>query len=88
MSCISYNCRGIGSDTTVRERHELVKRFKPTMLCVLETQVHRSRVEGLARRLGFDNSFVVSSDGRSRGLGVFWNKEIKLHFVAVFAISH
>jgi hypothetical protein len=38
-------------------------------------------VEGLARRLGFDNSFAVSSDGRSGGLGVFWNKEIKLHFL-------
>ena len=45
------------------------------MLCVLETQV---RVEGLKTTLGFDNSFAVSSSGRSGGLGIFWNNEIKL----------
>jgi hypothetical protein len=45
---------------------------------VLETQVHKSRVEGLKNSLGFDNSFVVSSNGRSGGLGIFWNNDIKV----------
>ena len=43
------------------------------MFCVLETQVHKTRVEGLKHTLGFDNSFAVSSSGRSGGLGIFWN---------------
>jgi hypothetical protein len=35
-------------------------------------------VENLSHSLGFDNSFAVSSSGRSGGLGLFWNKEIKI----------
>jgi hypothetical protein len=81
MSCISYNYRGIGSDAIVRELHELVKRFKPTIMCIVETQVHKLRAEGLARWLGFDHDFVVSSAGRNGGLGVFWNNEIKLEIL-------
>ena len=81
MSTLSYNCRGLGSDATVREVSDLARRFKPTVLCVLETQLHKNRVEGLARRLGFDRSFAVSSSGRSGGLGIFWNNEIKLEIL-------
>jgi hypothetical protein len=65
----------------VRELYELVKRFKPTIMCIVETQVHKLRAEGLARRLGFDHDFVVSSTGRNGGLGVFWNNEIKLEIL-------
>ena len=43
-----------------------------------ETQIEGSRVENLAGSLGFTNSFAVNSSGRSGGLGVFWNDEIKL----------
>jgi len=78
MSCLSWNCRGLGNAATVKELRELAKKFAPSVLCVLETQVHKSRVEGLKRSLGFDNSFVVSNSGRSGGLGIFWNNEIKL----------
>lgn len=51
------------------------------MLCVLETQVHKARVEGLRSTLGFDNAFSVSSLGRSGGLGLFWNNEIKVELL-------
>jgi hypothetical protein len=44
MSCICWNCHELG---------------KPTMMCVVETQIHKSRVEGLARRLRYDHGFAV-----------------------------
>jgi hypothetical protein len=81
MSCISKNCRGLGSDATVHELRDLVKRFKPTDLYVVETQLHRSRVEALASNLGYDQGFAVSSTGRSGGLGMFWNNDIKLEIL-------
>jgi hypothetical protein len=43
------------------------------VLCLLETQVHKARVEQLKCTLGFNRAFVVSSTGRSGGLGIFWN---------------
>jgi hypothetical protein len=35
-------------------------------------------VENLRYLLGYDNSFAVNSNGRSGGLGVFWNNEVSL----------
>jgi hypothetical protein len=35
-------------------------------------------VEGLKNSLGFDNSFAISSNGHSGGLGIFWNNDIKV----------
>jgi hypothetical protein len=52
--------------------------YAPTVFCVLETQIHKARVEGLKNTLGYANAFAVSSSGRSDGLGLFWNNEIKL----------
>ena len=78
MSCMSYNCRGVGRDATVREIRDLKRRFNPTIFCVLETQVHKARVEGLASTLGYDHSFAISSSGRSGGIGLFWTNEIKI----------
>lgn len=54
----------------------------PSVLCVLETQVRKTRVEGLKSTLGFDNSFAVSSLGRSGGIGLFWNNEIKVEILS------
>ena len=35
----------------------------------------------MAGSLGYNKSFAVSSSGRSGGLGIFWNDEIKLEVV-------
>jgi hypothetical protein len=71
----------LGSDATARELRDLVKCFKPTILCVVETQLHESRVRGLARKLGFDNCFAVSSTGQSGSLEMFWNNETEVEIL-------
>lgn len=58
-----------------------MKKVAPTVLCVLETQVHEVRVEGLKNTLGFDNCFAVSSLDRSGGLGFFWNNSTRVQFL-------
>jgi hypothetical protein len=81
MSCLSFNCRGLGGDATVREIRELAKEYAPMVLCIQETQLHKNRVESLARSLGFDRSYAVSSSGRSGGLGLFWNNGINIEIL-------
>jgi exonuclease III len=81
MSVLSLNCQGLGMDSTVREIRNLVRQHAPTVLCVVETQLHRDRVNNLASTLGFKYSFAVSSSGRSGGLGMFWNEEIKVEIL-------
>jgi exonuclease III len=41
MSCLSWNCRGLGNTVTVKELRKLVKRFASAVLCVQETQVQK-----------------------------------------------
>ena len=81
MSIMCWNCRGAGNPATIRELRVLTKRFAPTILCILETQVERQRVEFLSNSLGYNKSFAVSSSGRSGGLCVFWNDSIKLEVI-------
>jgi hypothetical protein len=38
-------------------------------------------VESLSSSLGFDRSFAISSNGRSGGIGVFWNNSIKIELL-------
>ena len=78
MSIICWNYRGVGKASTVRELREIVKNFAPTLLCILETQIDKVRVESLATSIGFDKGYVVSSVGRSGGIGLFWNNTINI----------
>mgnify|MGYP005831526969 CR=1 FL=1 len=59
----------------------MARQFAPSILCILETQIEGTRVESLSSTLNFDNSFAVSSTGRSGGLGIFWNNSIKVEIV-------
>ena len=78
MSIICWNCRGAGNAATVRELCEITMKFAPSILCIVETQINKTRVEGLAASLGFDNGYAIDSFRRSGGIGVFWNKGINL----------
>ena len=53
-------------------------------MCVVETQIEGARVEALAGTLGFDNSYAVSSQGLSGGIGLFWNNSIKVEILGYY----
>ena len=71
MSVMCWNCRRVGNAATVNELRDLARKFSPTLLCIVETQIEGSRVENLAGTLGYDKAFAVDSRGRSGGLGLF-----------------
>jgi exonuclease III len=81
MSCASWNGRGVGSAATIKELHDFAKTYAPTILCVVETQVHKARAEGLRHTLGYDRAFVVSSVVRKGGIVMFWNNEIDIEIL-------
>ena len=72
MRTLCWNCRGIGDPVTVRELRELIQECAPSVVCIVETQLLKQRVEGLTSMLGFEGGFAVASSGRSGGLAVFW----------------
>ena len=78
MRTMCWNCRGIGDPATVNELRALVVDSAPSVLCIVETQIAKNRVEGLAVSLGFNSSFAVASSGRSGGLCIFWKSDVNL----------
>ena len=78
MRTLCWNCRGIGDPATVHELRALVEDCAPSVLCIVETQIAKNQVEGLAVSLGFQSSFAVASSGRSGGLCIFWKADVNL----------
>jgi hypothetical protein len=78
MGILGLNYCGLGGATIVRELRDLAKWHTPSLLFVVETQLQDKRVESLSRSLGFDKCFAISISGRSGGLGLYWNNEIKV----------
>lgn len=48
------------------------------MVFLIETLVHKGKLEEVKRFLGFDNCFSINYNGRSDGLVLFWNNDFVL----------
>ena len=48
------------------------------MLCIVETQIDKVRLERFATSIGYDNGYAISSVGRKGGIGLFWNNAINI----------
>ena len=73
MSCLSWNCRGLGHPRTVQVLLDLVRSKKPDFIFLMETLCSREKLEILKFKLGFNNLFTVDKVGRSGGLALYWN---------------
>jgi exonuclease III len=72
MSILVWNCRGLGSDSTVGELRWLVKHFRPAFLFLSEMKMKDKVVQRFMWSLGYSGSLAVSCEGLSGGLALFW----------------
>ena len=78
MTCISWNCRGLGNPDAIRELRSIVKLEGPALLFVMETKLRAKRVEDLQSNLGFAACFAVDGAGLSGGIGLFWSRDVSV----------
>jgi hypothetical protein len=80
MSCLSWNCRGLGNPRIVRVLHQLVKERKPNLVFLIETLCTQKKMEAVRCRLGYEGLFVVDPIGRSGGLALLWrqNRDLEI----------
>ena len=81
MSTLSWNCRGLGHPRTVQVLIDLVRYKKPSFVFLMETLCHRTQLEHLKMKLGFENLFVVDRVGHSGGLALFWKAKFKVRLL-------
>jgi hypothetical protein len=78
MSCICWNCHGLGNPETVLELHNFVRLEAPTLVFISETKIEATRAQNPTSRFGFAGCVHVASDGLSGGVVLYWSKEVEV----------
>jgi len=81
MSLVAWNCRGLGSPSTIPDLKYLVRHFNPDLLFLSETLAHRNKIEELHFLLGSDCCFPVGRTGKGRGLALFWRNSLHCQLI-------
>ena len=71
MSCIVWNCRGLGNQLAIQELAEVVTTKAPVVVFLTETLTDEARLEYVKNRIQFDKKFVVERINRGGGLVLF-----------------
>ena len=78
MSCLVWNCSGLGNPCTVNELASLVRAKDPSVVFIAETWIDEVRLKDVKRKILFDNMFVVPRANRGGGLVLFWKELIEV----------
>ena len=73
MSCLAWNCRGLGNPQTVHELSIMMRKKDPIVLFLSETKLDENQLEVLRCQWRFRGKFVVPSRGQSGGLVMYWS---------------
>uniref|UniRef100_A0A7N2KXV8 DUF4283 domain-containing protein n=1 Tax=Quercus lobata TaxID=97700 RepID=A0A7N2KXV8_QUELO len=78
MMALCWNCRGLGTPRSVGALHNLVQRWDPEVIFLMETKKKIAGMKKVKLKLGFVNGFYVQRQGRGGELAMFWRKEVNL----------
>ena len=78
MSCLAWNCCGLGNPCTVRELRDLIRVKDLSVMFLAETWADKARLKELKRNLGFDKLHFVERLNRGGGLAIFWKNNVDL----------
>ena len=76
MNSLSWNCRGIENPRSVRALHDLVQRYNPKIVFLMETKVGVWKMKRVQSRIGLQNGIIIPNGGRSGGLALLWEREL------------
>ena len=78
MNCLSWNCHGLGQSRAVLELTDLVKKYYPTFLFLMETKSKDSYLKKLCSKLHLENVFIEPWVNTWGGLALYWKEGIDL----------
>ena len=82
MSCIIWNCRGLGNHLAVQELAEVVTAKAPAVVFLAETLADEARLDYVKDRIRFDKKFVVQWVHRRGGLVLHWKNDLLVDVVS------
>ena len=75
MSCLVWNCRGLGKPRAIRALKDLIRSHNPTLVFLCETKMALANMNRLKFTLGIKNCFGVDRMGLGGGLLLLWNED-------------
>ncbi|CAL1382259.1 unnamed protein product [Linum trigynum] len=78
MSCISWNCRGIGPPRTKNHLRRMIRKFRPSIVFLMETKNNEETMEDLRVQNNFQGKFYVHPEGTAGGLALWWTAGFSL----------
>lgn len=87
MSCLVWNCRGLGNPAAVRNLVWLIKHKSPTLVFLMETKLLALDWKLLLSNLNYDAHFIVNCDmtdggGRKGGLCLLWKEVFEVRILS------
>lgn len=76
MRFLSWNCQGLGFSLTVQSLKELNRKFKMSIIFLMETTDGRKKLDRIRNRLRMPPSTYVNLEGMGEGLALWWNNEV------------
>ncbi|CAH9106024.1 unnamed protein product, partial [Cuscuta epithymum] len=88
MTCLSWNCRGLGNPLAVQVLVDYVHSKRPNIVFLMETFSNKLKLEEVTRKVGLTSCFAVDNIGHRGGLGLLWGdgviiqvREASSHFI-------
>lgn len=82
MKLLSWNCRGLGSPSTVLQLKESLRLYKPELIFVCETKKKLGFVSTVCKKNGWGKRwFAVDPIGKSGGLLLGWSLDVIIHHI-------
>ena len=78
MNCLSWNCRGLGQPHEVLELTEMVKKYNPYIIFLMETRSKECYLKKLCSKLRLENLFTIPQFNTGGGLALYWKDGIDL----------
>ncbi|XP_074352892.1 uncharacterized protein LOC141692048 [Apium graveolens] len=75
MSCLSWNCHGLGTPWALQFLKELTLQKSPDFIFLSEILCKHDRVDKVRNLLGFEGAFTVEPVGRSGGISLLWRNK-------------
>jgi exonuclease III len=87
MSIISWNCRGMGSPSTIPNIKYLLRTYKPDGIILYETMTTLNKIEELKYLLGYDCCFASDREGRGGGIAFLWRESLNCT-ITNYSLNH
>ena len=68
MTCLSWNCRGLGNPRTVQVLRDLVLSKRPYFIFLMETLIDVNKAEDIRKLIIYEGCHMVDNEGHSGGL--------------------